>query len=341
MTFFDPDYHPGDGYYPLPRHWSRDPRLRLTDKGLLAYWASHERGYRVTITQIIAESADGKDAIYASIERLIEHGYLVRERETNAKGRVERFSYRWGPAAISQQYERNWGTQETAGQSTSGKSGSGPDSDVSAGETTSGFSGSGKTGSGKPDAKKTNSKNTKKRTTPPPTPSADSSDAAPAEEEKKISKTETPAAAPSGGDDEKIEKAVHWLTAKDRTKWRPEAVRDAIVKAMAERNCTVEAVFYPLRALAEGKYGKTWSPNRVLEDGEWWTAKPPRPAQTAETDPHCQKKNHEVYRSSNCPLCRDEAQQPQTVAEKSDVDPRELARQAAGTARRRDLRVAA
>ena len=39
---------PADGYAIIANHWLRDPRLSWKAKGLLAYIASHDKGYQLS-----------------------------------------------------------------------------------------------------------------------------------------------------------------------------------------------------------------------------------------------------------------------------------------------------
>lgn len=103
---------PGENFFTsVPTHWLRDPRASRGLKAVLSYWQSHAIGYRVTIEQTIAEMAEGRDAIYASVKEAVDLGYLVRLQDRGARGRFGSTEYTLGPAAFEQQYVRNWGAQ--------------------------------------------------------------------------------------------------------------------------------------------------------------------------------------------------------------------------------------
>lgn len=70
----------------LPNRWLRDPNLSMQAKGLLAYFMSHDYGFRLGFNQILRENRDGKHAIRSAIGELIAAGYLITERTTDARG---------------------------------------------------------------------------------------------------------------------------------------------------------------------------------------------------------------------------------------------------------------
>ena len=148
MPFFSYDTLPGDFYRNMPIFWFRDPRMTSRAKGRLAYLATHAEKYELTLTQMIAETAEGRDAVYADLAELVRLDYLIREQVKDSdSNRYGEMRYRFGPAAYTQQYTRNWGNDpKPAGQPANGMSGSGPDQgkqDVSAGQPANGMSGSG------------------------------------------------------------------------------------------------------------------------------------------------------------------------------------------------------
>lgn len=135
---------PAANFAMVPNHWFRDPRLSGKAKGYMGYIATHAPGYKLTIKQMIAEMAEGKDAIYAGLAELVKYGYLLRVQQRGEDNQFGEVDYHFGPAAYAQQYERAWGAR----------------GDVSAGEAASGFSGCGFPGRGEPAPKKTTSKKT-------------------------------------------------------------------------------------------------------------------------------------------------------------------------------------
>jgi hypothetical protein len=72
----------------IPNAWLRDPSLSYKAKGVLAAIVSHAVGYELTSQQLIAESSDGKDAVRAAIQELMDAGYLIRTRARSESGRL-------------------------------------------------------------------------------------------------------------------------------------------------------------------------------------------------------------------------------------------------------------
>jgi hypothetical protein len=71
---------PADNFFITPRHWIRDKRLSWKAKGILTYINSHAAGYELTMEQMAAEAADGRDSLYAGLKELEAAGYLTRHR---------------------------------------------------------------------------------------------------------------------------------------------------------------------------------------------------------------------------------------------------------------------
>ena len=162
----------------VPNEWARDPKLSMKAKGLLTYLLSHEDGYRLTIEQVIAETADGKAAIYAAIKELMERSYLRREQERKPGGKVAEVHY----------YVADCPAQTASWFPASRKSESGDDQgrhDKAAGQTAFRFSASGFSASGESTTKKTRVKKTKvledQNTISLSAPSSDAPATAPAE----------------------------------------------------------------------------------------------------------------------------------------------------------------
>lgn len=144
-----------DGITPVPNRWMRDPKLRWSDKGLLAYVVGHAAGYELTVEQIIEEGVDGKDAVLAGLRRLEQAGYLRRTRLRNEDGT-------WG----AYDYEV---VEHQGGSDQDGKTRVGSDQqeqDLSAAQDQSGIS-----GADNPPTKKTTSKKTTEKTTSKASPS--------------------------------------------------------------------------------------------------------------------------------------------------------------------------
>ncbi len=138
-----------DRFTMIPNAWLRDKRLRASDKGVLAYILSHSPEYPLTIEQMIAEGADGPDAVTSALKRLEAVGYLRRERKRDEMGRLG--AYDWHLI------------DPDAGGAQSGKSATGsdlPKQRVSAGRDQSGKTSPGFTSLEKAGTKKTMPKNT-------------------------------------------------------------------------------------------------------------------------------------------------------------------------------------
>ncbi len=148
MTYFERPAMPADNYTQLPNHWARDPRLSDKAKGRLWSISTHAAGYRLTIAQMIAETKDGREAVYSSLAELVKFGYLVREQLRRPDGKLGEVRYTYGPACTEQAYVRGWGRKN----------------DVSAGETAYGFPVYGEAVSGESASKKLSSKKIKEKT---------------------------------------------------------------------------------------------------------------------------------------------------------------------------------
>lgn len=65
----------------------RDPNLRLADKGLLTLLLSLPDGWNFSVKGLSAILPEGKDAISAGVQRLIEAGYVERMEQSRQDGR--------------------------------------------------------------------------------------------------------------------------------------------------------------------------------------------------------------------------------------------------------------
>jgi hypothetical protein len=91
-----------DHFTIVPNHQLRNHRLSWAEKGMLAYIQSHQRGYRLTIEQIIAEATDGERAVRTILAGLERAGYVQRHRERDPAGRLGRYRWRVNPAGGTQ-----------------------------------------------------------------------------------------------------------------------------------------------------------------------------------------------------------------------------------------------
>lgn len=62
-----------------------NPELTLQEKGLLAVFLSNSADWTINMKEIIKRSANGRDAHYKMINKLIEHGYFARVEILNEK----------------------------------------------------------------------------------------------------------------------------------------------------------------------------------------------------------------------------------------------------------------
>lgn len=129
-----------DNFTVVANHWARTDRLSYKAKGLLLAISSHAAGYRLTVEQLVDQSADSRTAIRSGLSELEAAGYLYRERHRDPKtGRHG--AYEWylvedphGEADPSTDYHQSTNravgtdqavSDETAGQAQSTFSGGG------------------------------------------------------------------------------------------------------------------------------------------------------------------------------------------------------------------------
>lgn len=79
-------------YVMVDKQFIEYPGLSFRAKGVLLYILSKPDHWRVSVKDIMAHSKDGRDAVYASLKELTEHGYLQRVcyRE---KGKISQYEY--------------------------------------------------------------------------------------------------------------------------------------------------------------------------------------------------------------------------------------------------------
>lgn len=150
---------PQDRFVSIANDWARDPRMKLSQRGLLVYIASHKSGYKLTVAQMVNECADGRDAVYSALKGLRELGYLrMVKHRAGGKGRISEVDYE----LVDPADEADDAPGVVGEPTTSGNSGSGATSGFSrSGQAGSGLSGSGESASKKNNSsKKTNAQNT-------------------------------------------------------------------------------------------------------------------------------------------------------------------------------------
>jgi hypothetical protein len=76
---------PSDHFTIVPNDFLRDPGLTGLEKALGAYIKSHAPGYRLTVTQMVAEFAETTHAIRKALRSLESKGHLTW-RQARAEG---------------------------------------------------------------------------------------------------------------------------------------------------------------------------------------------------------------------------------------------------------------
>lgn len=80
---------PPDGFTQIPNAALRDRRLSWKARGLLAYLLSHiDDGWAVDARRLAKEGPDGRIAILAGLNELVEAGYIVRTKHRTKEGRL-------------------------------------------------------------------------------------------------------------------------------------------------------------------------------------------------------------------------------------------------------------
>lgn len=136
---------PQDNFTSIANDWVRDPAMKLSERGLLVYIASHKPGYKLTVVQMIEECANSRDAVYSALQGLRRLGYLRVIKHRAAKGHITEVDYELVDPTLAAEDAPD-GVGETDAGTTSGKAGS---------STTSGKAGSGQAGSGQATSGKT------------------------------------------------------------------------------------------------------------------------------------------------------------------------------------------
>lgn len=86
---------PGDHFTIISNAWLRDESLSWKAKGLLAYLASHARGFRVSQNLMLRQATDGRDSLLSGLAELERAGYLVRGApDRDDTGRYGSYDYR-------------------------------------------------------------------------------------------------------------------------------------------------------------------------------------------------------------------------------------------------------
>lgn len=78
----------------MPNRQLRLAKLTFAEKGLLSYISSHHSDHDLTMKQIEAETADGRDAVRRLVKSLEDKGYLIRTPRMDSKtGRPRGFDW--------------------------------------------------------------------------------------------------------------------------------------------------------------------------------------------------------------------------------------------------------
>ena len=83
----------GHDFTMLPNEWVRDSRLSHRARGVLAVVMSHRDGWETSITYLVREGKEGRNAIYTAVDELVSHGYLERVEARSATGKFEGVNY--------------------------------------------------------------------------------------------------------------------------------------------------------------------------------------------------------------------------------------------------------
>lgn len=67
----------------------KDTNLSWKAKGVLAYLLSKPADWEIRVTDIINQSTDGRDSVYAALRELRQHGYLIKAPIRNEEGKIK------------------------------------------------------------------------------------------------------------------------------------------------------------------------------------------------------------------------------------------------------------
>ena len=80
-------------YVMLNKIFIEDPRISYKAKGILARLLSKPDDWVIYETELTRAAADGRDSIRSGIKELIDAGYIRRNRQRDAKGRLRQMEY--------------------------------------------------------------------------------------------------------------------------------------------------------------------------------------------------------------------------------------------------------
>lgn len=85
---------PADQFAQISNQALEDARLSYRARGLLAYMLSRPEGWTTDATRLAAgKSTEGRGAILTALKELENHGYLVRRRTQDRRGRFSTDTY--------------------------------------------------------------------------------------------------------------------------------------------------------------------------------------------------------------------------------------------------------
>src|SRR5574344_2324276 len=76
------------GYTVMANFHLRDKNLSLKAVGLLSKMLSFNDGWKFSTRGLSASGKEGPDAILSALRELERHGYLIRHRQRDSKGRL-------------------------------------------------------------------------------------------------------------------------------------------------------------------------------------------------------------------------------------------------------------
>jgi len=82
-----------DSFTTIDNRWIRDARLSRRARGLLTELLSHTAHYKVSVSSLVKQGLEGRDAVQASLHELEEFGYLRRDRIHDDQRRYKSMHY--------------------------------------------------------------------------------------------------------------------------------------------------------------------------------------------------------------------------------------------------------
>ncbi|MCT8393177.1 DnaD domain protein [Weissella confusa] len=82
-----------DNFMMMQRHPLQRSDMTMRAKGLLAYLMSLPHDWVIHRTELVSHFKDGKDAVFAALNELIDLGYVVRQQGRGTKGKFAEVNY--------------------------------------------------------------------------------------------------------------------------------------------------------------------------------------------------------------------------------------------------------